>query len=511
LAGIVVQATSSQAIGSSLVTGPPIAIGWPAWVSVGSFVAYPVALITGIASLAMRFRRSRGDERAQLKWLLVACVPFIALSIIGVGGVLVSAATLLLIAVPVAMAILRYRLYDIDLVINRALVYGVLGLLVAASYLVLATALGRLAGGDGSPLTTTVVTVMAALVALAARQAVQQAIGRLLYGHRGDPLAVIGSVARRLESAGTPEGLLTDVVNELREVLKLDAVAVYAADGVLLAGMARPEEGRRLPLSHQGELVGELDVWTARGDELKPGDLHLLQDLGPQLAVAIEAVRLKRDLQQARERLVGALEDERRRLRHDLHDGLGPTLTAITLRADAATNLLAKDPARARELLDELRGAAGDAIAEVRQLVHGLRPLALDELGLVGAIREQGIGVDRAGMAGPDVMFVEGPELPPLPAAVEVAAYRIATEAITNAIRHAKAQHCRVRIVADTALEVEVTDDGRGWEGRLIPGVGIQSMRERAADLGGTLTIEPLRGGGTTVRARLPLVAGSVR
>lgn len=510
LAGIVVQATSSQAIGSSLVTRPPITIGWPAWVSVGSFVVYPVALITGIASLVMRFRRSRGDERAQLKWLLVACVPFIVLSIIGVGGVLVSVATLLLIAVPVATAILRYRLYDIDLVISRALVYGVLGLLVAASYLVLATALGRLAGGDGAPLTTTGATVMAALVALAARQAVQQAIGRLLYGQRGDPLAVIGSVARRLESAGTPEGLLTGVVNDLREVLKLDAVAVYAADGVLLAGSARPEEGPRLPLSHQGEPVGELDVWTARGDELKPGDLQLLQDLGPQLAVAIEAVRLKRDLQQARERLVGALEDERRRLRRDLHDGLGPTLTAITLRADAATNLLAKDPARARQLLDELRRAAGDAIAEVRQLVHGLRPLALDELGLVGAIREQGVGVDRAGMAGPDVVFVEGPELPPLPAAVEVAAYRIATEAITNAIRHAKAEHCRVRIVADTALEVEVTDDGRGWEGRLIPGVGIQSMRERAADLGGTLTIEPVRGGGTTVRARLPLVAGSV-
>jgi len=299
-------------------------------------------------------------------------------------------------------------------------------------------------------------------------------------------------------------------VGDLREALKLDAVAVYAVDGGLLAGTARPEEGSRAPLSHQGELVGELRVWTVRGDELKPGDLRLLQDdLGPQLAVAIEAVRLKRDLQQARERLVAALEDERRRLRHDLHDGLGPTLTAITLRADAATNLLVKDPARARELLDELRGAAGDAIAEVRQLVHGLRPMALDELGLLGAIREQGIGVDRAGMPGPEVVIDDGLELPPLPAAVEVAAYRIATEATTNAIRHAGARHCRVRIIANAALEVEVTDDGHGWDGRLIPGVGIQSMRERAADLGGTLTIERMPGGGTSVLARLPLTSGS--
>jgi len=188
---------------------------------------------------------------------------------------------------------------------------------------------------------------------------------------------------------------------------------------------------------------------------------------------------------------------------------LGPTLTAITLRADAATNLLARDPTRARELLDELRAAAGDAIAEVRQLTHGLRPLALDELGLVSAIREQAIGVDRAGMPGPEVVVDAGLELPRLPAAVEVAAYRIAIEAITNAVRHAGARRCHVRIIADTALEVQVTDDGHGWAGRLIPGVGIRSMRERAAELGGTLTIEPMPGGGTSVLARLPLTTGT--
>ena len=471
--------------------------------------------IVGAASLGWRFRRGNATVRAQLKWLLASVIPVVILipisffeadqSTLSLADFF-SACALLLVPVSIGIAITRYRLYDIDIVINRALVYGVLGVVVAAAYLILATALGRLAGGDGSPATATLATVLAALVALAARQAVQRGIDRLIYGRRGDPLAVVGSVARRLEGAGTPEGLLTDVVGDLRDGLKLDAVAVYGIDGVLLAGTARPEEGQRLSLAHQGEVVGELRVWTARGDELEPDDLRLLQDLGPQLGVAIEAVRLRRDLQRARERLVSALEDERRRLRHDLHDGLGPTLTAITLRADAASNLLAKDPARSLELLAELRGAAGNAIAEVRQLVHGLRPMALDELGLVGAIREQGIGVDRAGMAGPDVVIDEGPRLPPLPAAVEVAAYRIATEAITNAIRHAGARHCRVRIVANTALEVEVTDDGHGWDGRLIPGVGIQSMRERAADLGGTLTIERVPGGGTSVLARLPLL-----
>jgi signal transduction histidine kinase len=529
--GLVIGAMAAGSLVELILPGPitpeprgshnPFGIeGLPASLAAAAYPLVVAAIVgvtvLGVAAVLTRYRSGDATLREQLRWfiaaVLLAAVPLPVSIVPGVGGpqwALVACVGLMLVPVSVGIAVTRYRLYDIDVVINRALVYGVLGLLVAAAYLILATALGRLAGGEGSPATATVATVLAALVALAARQAAQQAIGRLLYGRRGDPLAVIGSVARRLESAGTPEGLLTDVVGDLREALKLDAVAVYAIDGVLLAGTARPGEGQRLSLAHQGEVVGELRVWTARGDELKPDDLRLLQDLGPQLGVAIEAVRLKRDLQRARERLVSALEDERRRLRHDLHDGLGPTLTAITLRADAATNLLAKDPARSLELLAELRGAAGDAIAEVRQLVHGLRPMALDELGLVGAIREQGIGVDRAGMAGPDVVIDEGPKLPPLPAAVEVAAYRIATEAITNAIRHAGARHCRVRIIANTALEVEVTDDGHGWDGRLTPGVGIQSMRERAADLGGTLTIAPVPGGGTSVIARLPLTTGS--
>lgn len=479
-------------------------------------VAVAVAVVLGVGAVLTRHWTGDATLRLQLRWfiaaVLLAAVPLPISILPGVGGPMwagLACVGLLLVPVSVGIAVTRYRLYEIDLIINRALVYGALGLLVSAAYLVLATTLARLAGGEASPTTATAATVMAALVALVARQAVQHAIDRLFYGRRGDPLAVVGRVARRLAAAGTPEGLLKDVVGDLREALKLDAVAVYGVDGAPVAGDAGREEGSRLPLAHQGELVGELRVWAALGDELKAGDLRLLRDLGPQLAVAIEAVRLKRDLQRARERLVAALEEERRRLRHDLHDGLGPTLTAITLRADAATNLLARDPARARELLDELRAAAGDAIAEVRQLTHGLRPLALDELGLVSAIREQAIGVDRAGTPGPEVVVDAGLELPRLPAAVEVAAYRIATEAITNAVRHAGARHCRVRIVADTALEVEVTDDGHGWAGPLIPGVGIGSMRERAADLGGTLTIESMPGGGTSVLARLPLTAGT--
>ena len=213
-----------------------------------------VLVIAGLVSLGVRVRRARGTERQQLRWFAASIAVLMSAALSGyVIGSLVPGsgdsglawipAMVAFPSVPVAIgiAVMRYRLYEIDLIINRALVYGVLGVLVAAAYLVLAIGLGRLAGGEGSPATATLATVMAALVALAARQAVQRAINHLLYGRRGDPLAVIGSVARRLESAGTPEGLLSDVVGDLREALKLDAVAVYAVDGALLAGTARPD------------------------------------------------------------------------------------------------------------------------------------------------------------------------------------------------------------------------------------------------------------------------------
>ncbi len=330
-------------------------IGYPLVVAgVAGFMAL------GVAAVLVRYRGGGPTLRQQLRWfvaaVLLTAVPLVAAIAPAEGPplwVLVAGVGLALVPVSVGIAVTRYRLYDIDVIVNRALVYGVLGMLVAAAYVVLATVLGRLAQGSGTPAGATAATVLAALVALAARQSVQQAIDRLLYGRRGDPLAVMRRVGRRLESAGTPEGLLAGVVAELRDALRVDAVAVYAADGTLLAGEGRPGSCPTLALAHGGESVGELRVWTGRGDDLGARDLRLLREnLGPQLAVAVEAVRLKRDLERANERLVAALEDERHRIRHDLHDGLGPTLTAIALRADAATNLLARDPDRARALLD---------------------------------------------------------------------------------------------------------------------------------------------------------------
>jgi len=268
------------------------------------------------------------------------------------------------------------------------------------------------------------------------------------------------------------------------------------------------EDPIHLPLDYGGETVGRLVLGRRAGEEgFAPADKRLLDDLARQIGVAIhaalltdEALRLSADLQRYRERLVTAREEERRRLRRDLHDGLGPQLANLTMKAEAARDLLSGNPDRAEVLLTGLIGEAQDAVADVRRLVYELRPPALDALGLAGALRAYATHHADARIE------VEAPEeLPHLPAAVEVAAYRIALEAINNVVLHASARDCEVRLSLDgEALYLEVTDDGRGIGMERGTGVGLSSMRERAEELGGTCEVAAVPSGGTRLRARLP-------
>jgi signal transduction histidine kinase len=258
-----------------------------------------------------------------------------------------------------------------------------------------------------------------------------------------------------------------------------------------------------LPISYRGEPVGRV-VLPADGPRvaLSKRDERLLGDVVRQAAIAARSAHLVRELQRSRELIVAAREEERRRLRRDLHDGLGPTLGGVALRIDTARNLAAKNPQEADRLLKQAREDAGAAVADVRRLVHDLRPPALDDVGLLGAIRQQAARLRAPGLT----VTVDGEGLDQLPAAVEVAAYRIASEALTNVVRHASATSCRIRLdVTDGELIVEITDDGVGIPSGTPTGVGLVSLRERAAELGGDCRIECPGDRGTTVRARLPM------
>jgi signal transduction histidine kinase len=231
----------------------------------------------------------------------------------------------------------------------------------------------------------------------------------------------------------------------------------------------------------------------------------LLFDVVRQAAMAVRSARLAADLQQSREQLVLAREEDRRRIRRDLHDGLGPVLGGVAMRLDAAGNALDRDPETTRRLVAQSRQDITDALADVRRLVHGLRPPALDDLGLLAALDQQ---AER--LSSPDLaVTVTAEDVPPLSAAVEVAAYRIASEALTNTARHAGARRAAVRLVGgERALLVEVCDDGSGIDTDVSAGVGLRSIRERAEELGGRTEISCPPVGGTRVRAWLPMTPG---
>lgn len=281
--------------------------------------------------------------------------------------------------------------------------------------------------------------------------------------------------------------------------IDVHGVRVAAAGRPAAVGRPDPADGEQveLPLVFAGERIGRLVARTGPDRVLTAVERRLLSDLSRQVASAAHAVSLTGDLARSRERLVAAAEEERRRLRRDLHDGLGPVLAGVVLGLQRTRARVVTDPATAQAQLDELTGQVQGAVADVRRLVYGLRPPAVDELGLMGAIEEQARAMGGVEVHG----AVDGD----LPAAVEVAAYRIALEAMTNALRHSGGRWCRIGVEMNGALQVLVEDDGIGVPEHFRAGIGITSMRERAAELGGTCSVSRREPSGTSVRAVLPV------
>lgn len=470
-----------------------------------------LALIGAVGSLSVRWRRSHGDERQQLKWF-IAGVSLLPVALVlhevqpGVGRAL-FAVVFSVIPATLGVAILRYRLYDLDLVIRRTAVYAAVSAVVAGLYLLI-VALAQLAVSSDIGIGVHVVAaVAAAAVFQPLRIRVQRVVDRRFYGDRSRPYEAVTGLGRQLEGALLPETVLPGVVDTVCGALRLPFAAIELRDGdgwVRAAQHGEPNgEPAAFPMAYQATVVGRMLVCPrGRGDELTEADRRLLADLARQAGVAAHAVQVTTALQRSRAELVTAREEERRRLRRDLHDGLGPTLAGITMGMHAAGVLVGSDPDEASRLLAGLEQQIEDAIADIRRLVYGLRPPALDEFGLVRALQMHASRLESPALG----ITVDSPPegLGSLPAAVEVAAYRIVTEALTNVARHANARSCQVRLRRDLALEVEVTDDGQGMPAGQPAGVGVTAMRERATELGGSLTVAALAAG-TRVSAVLPV------
>lgn len=469
------------------------------------------------------FRVADTTERQQIKWIVLGIagtvagtqfVEFILPQLAFPHVQLVLAAhtiffvSVLLVPLSIGIAIMRYRLWDIDILVNRTLVYGALTALVVGLYVLIVGSLSALLQVSGNLLVSLIATGVIAAIFQPLRERLQRGANRLLYGERDDPYRVLSNLGQRLGQATTPGALLPNVVETIVQALKVPYAAIALKQGDELktaASYGRPGGDLvSLPLVYQGEAIGDMALSPrAPGESFSKGDMALLQNIAHEAGIAARAVQLTADLQHSRERLVTAREEERRRLRRDLHDGLGPVLGALTLKLDAARNLLATNPEAADRILLDLKAQSQGAVADIRRLVYELRPPALDDLGLASALRQHANQISRLnGLP----ITVEMPEtLPALPAAVEVAAFRIVQEGLTNVVRHAKATRCLVRIAINGSLDIEISDDGVGLPPDRQTGIGLISMRERAEELGGSFVAGAGPEGGTRIRARLPL------
>lgn len=469
-----------------------------------------VVTVAAIVQLVHRWRR--GDAMVRQQLLLLSTAAGLALVAVPVafganntsaGGWIFGAAALPL-PFAIGFAVLARGLYDLRTAANRTLVWLTLSASVAAGYaLVIVGVAGVLHVDRHSTWLFWIAAIVVAVSFAPLRDSLQRAVNRLTYGRWDQPYDVLAALGQRVEATADVDNLLDDVVSELSS-LGLRDVAIVDVDGTVLAGMPSTDDGVvDVRLSAYGDTVGALR-YRPPITPLRDRDRQLLEDLARHLGGVLMAQRLTTDLSQARERLVLAREEERRRLRRDLHDGLGPALAGHLLRLDLLAARVGDDPTTAADV-DRLRDEVRVTMTEVRRVVEGLRPPALDELGLPGAIEQI---AQRLASGVSTQVTVAADDLPALPAAVEVAAFRIATEALTNVVRHAGATTSRVELAATGGrLRITVTDDGCGVapNGSPVGGHGLQTMRERAEELRGRLTVTSGPSGGTTVIADLPV------
>lgn len=474
---------------------------------------YLVVTLLCLAALVARLRTSTGVARRQVGWFAFGSALWVLAA--GIDAVTHYSedrpwAELIFIALPAlgaTIGIVRHDLFDIRRVVHRGAVLLAFTAAIAVAYAAIVLFAQRWVGRPREDVWSAAMAVaLIAVAALPTARALDRVSRRLLYGERDDPRAVLARLGEELERTSDPAQTLLCAAEAIASSLRLPYVRI-AADALAPAETGDPRaDVETRALNDRGIHVGTLVLGRrAPGEPFDASERDLLDDLAGRLATAIHALALDADLRRSREDLVLAREEERRRIRSDLHDGLGPQLAGIGLQLDLGRELLDRDPARVRTMLDRARDELDAALVGIRHVVDGLRPPALDELGLAGAIRQQVASHDASVTNGLTVSVFAPDELGELPAAVEVAAFRIATEAVTNVSRHSGADRCEVYLEIGDSLAVTVRDNGSGIDAGAIPGVGLHSMRRRAEELGGTLDLDSDPARGTELTARLPI------
>jgi signal transduction histidine kinase len=529
----------------------PNPLGLGAMVPVGKVIGVvesPIVttlVLLAAVSFVLRYRRSDSEVRHQLKWLLLPLtlvpISFLLNSIANPGPTATSSPLTVVSAVfqffsqaifltAVSVAILKYRLYDIDVVLSRTLVYGALAAFITAVYVGIVVGIGTLVGSGGKP--NLALSIMAtAIVAVAfqpVRERLQKVANRLVYGKRATPYEVLSEFSERVAESYAADDVLprmarvladgtgaarADVWLRTGDILRqaatwpVDAAAAEPARVVSDSLHGMPEADRAVAVRHQGELLGALTVTKRKGESLTPVEEKLLSDLAGQAGLVLKNVGLTaellqrmEDLRASRQRLVAAQDEERRRLERNLHDGAQQNLVALKVKLGLAELMAEKDPARAKQLIGELKADADQALGTLRDLARGIYPPLLADKGLAAALEAQ---ARKATL--PVVISAEA--VGRYPQETEAAIYFCVLEALQNVQKYAEATRATVHLAqAGGVLAVAVEDDGRGFDPRATKkGSGLQNMEDRLDALGGTVEIHSAPGSGATVTVRLPV------
>jgi signal transduction histidine kinase len=510
---------------------------------VGS-TAILVSAAASIVSLVVRYRRSRGEERQQLKWLMlvavVALTIFVSMALLapfiredGVGAVVenVMWGTLVLVlalGIPIAtaLAILRYRLYDVDVVISKTIVYAGLALFISAAYVAIVVGIGAVLGGDDS--NTALQIAATATVAVAfqpARERLQRVANRLVYGRRATPYEVMSSFGHRMAAVPNVDDVLPDMAETAaRGVGGTGAkVTLVLRDGderevMWPPGVSIGDRAFALPVRHAGSPIGEIVVTKPANEPLRPAERALLEDLAAHAGPALHNVRLAFELEMkadelaeqasqlraSRERLVTARDAQRRRLERELREGVGAELGGIRDEIETDARLVLDDPRTVEASLDALGARANAALDELRDVARGVFPSILADRGLPAALEAlvRKMGGHATLTVAPDADHRFEPS-------VENAVYFCCVQALQNAERHAPGAALEIRLeTVEDGVRFVIKDEGPGFDpSRADAGEGMQIMNDRVAALAGELSVESARGRGTTVTGRVPVRA----
>ncbi len=503
-------------------------------VLIALLVLFPAALVVSVTAVVVRFARSVGEERLQLKWFATAAVVVVAAFILVILTGSLAANVVLNLAflcldIAIAIAVLKYRLYEIDFVISKAVLYGSLAVFITAVYAALVVGVGTLAGNRRSPLLAALAAAVVAVAFQPARQWAGRLANRVVYGRRATPYQVLSDFARRIGGAYADADVLPQMAHIVAAGTGAEQVVVWlrvddelrpgaSSGGKLLPadrsdgspGMAPlpvdgqampplPDADMSVPVVHQGDLLGAISLTMPKDEPLRPAGEQLVADVASQAGLVLSNVGLIEDLRTSRQRLVAAQDEARRRLERNIHDGAQQDLVALAIKLRLAGVTVDEDPAQAKQILGELQAETSAALENLRDLARGIYPPLLADLGLAAALNAQ-----ASKSAVPVVVEADG--IGRFSQDTEAAVYFCCLEALQNVAKYAKASSARICLQAQNGtLRFTVSDDGAGYDARHTPlGSGQRNMADRLAALGGELEVLSAHGRGTTITAQLP-------